>query len=173
MMDEKRKIFNDIIRLIVKDSQKGLEKFYYQYGRIIRATAKALGCANDQANSVENRVLEKVWRKAETLFNIENPEGWIYVVALNSAKDELGYKWNAELNEKICRAENDLKSIEDKDSFEYLIRPLKQDDQELMILRFNGDCSFQEIADHLNKPLPTVTSAFYRALEKLKKIYKK
>ncbi len=169
---KKRKTFKKIVRLIIKNSQEGLKLFYDEYGKMIYMTAKSVGCKHEQAEAVVNAVMSKVWRKRDDLFEIENPEGWIYVVAKNCAKDEINEVWCLELNDKICKAEDSFEEIDSNDNFERLISVLKFEERELITIRFVRGNSFQEIANMLEKPLATVTSTYYRALEKIKKFIK-
>ena len=76
--------------------------------------------------------------------------------------------WNLELNEQICSSEDSFIDIEEKDSFDYLVGKLKEHEQEILILRFRVGYTFQDIADIKEKPLATITTTYYRALEKLK-----
>ena len=169
---KKRKTFIKIIRLVIKDPENGLNKFYNEYGKLIYFTARSVGCSQLQAESVVNKVLVKIWQKASNLFTIENPEGWVYVVAKNCAKDEINEIWHLELNEKICEAQDSYQEVFSKDNFEYLISPLKEEEKSLIVLKVVNRCTFQEIADGLGKPLATVTSIYYRALGKIKKLLK-
>ena len=169
---EKKK-FNNILRLIAKDAQNGLECFYKEYGKIIYLTAKGVGCSHEKAEVVVNSVLIKIWQKVRQIKNIENPRAWVCTVAKNCAKDELGEVWHLELKEEICRAKEDFQKVIDKDGFEYLISTLKEEEKELYILKFVAGCTFQDIADSLEKPLSTITTTYYRALEKIKIFLKK
>ncbi|MBQ7339909.1 MAG: sigma-70 family RNA polymerase sigma factor [Clostridia bacterium] len=169
---EKEK-FNKIIRLIGKDAQKGLECFYEEYGKIIYLTAKTNGCSHEKANIVINTVLIKIWQKAEQISNVENPKAWVSTVAKNCAKDELNEAWGLELKEEICASSDGLQEVVGKNEFDYLLSPLKDDEKDLFVLRFVVGCTFQEIADFLKKPLPTITTTYYRALEKIKNFLKK
>ncbi|MBQ8426897.1 MAG: sigma-70 family RNA polymerase sigma factor [Clostridia bacterium] len=168
---EKKK-FDKIIKLMLKDRHVGTQQFYNEYAKLIYLVAKNFGCAHDKANFVVDTVLIKVWRRAGSLFNIENPIGWIITVAKNCAKDELNEIWHLELNENICATEDCFEQVDSKDSFEYLISCLDEEEKNLMSMRFSRRSSFQEIADSLEKPLPTTTSMFYRALQKIKKFIK-
>ena len=169
---KKRKTFRNIVRLINKNSHEGLKLFYNEYGKTIYMTARSVGCKHDQSDSVVNKVLVKVWQKRNDLFDIENPEGWIYVVAKNCAKDEVNEIWCLELNENICKAEDCFEEVYSRDSFEYLISSLNTEERLLFTLKFIKCNSFQEIADAFEKPLATITSMYYRALEKIKKFLK-
>ncbi|MBR2498750.1 MAG: sigma-70 family RNA polymerase sigma factor [Clostridia bacterium] len=164
---EKQK-FNKILRLIRKDAQKGLECFYEEYGRMIYLTAKNTGCSDEKANVVVNTVLIKIWRKAKELSEISNPKAWICTVTKNCARDELSEVWQLELKEEICATDDDFHKVIDKNGFEYLISPLKEIERELFILKFMGGYTFQDIANSFGKPLPTITTIYYRALEKIK-----
>lgn len=164
--------FNKILRLIRKNAQKGLEVFYTEYGKLIYITAKSIGCSEEKANVVVNSVLIKIWRKANQITDIENPKAWIYTIAKNCAKDELGETWHLEFKEEICEAKDDLQEVIDKNSFEYLISPLKEEEKEIIILKNVTGYTFQDIADSLGKPLPTITSIYYRAIEKIKNFIK-
>lgn len=171
-IDDRRKLFNKIISLVIKNPQKGLELFYGEYRRLIYQTAKNVGCKDEQAEAVVNKVLVKIWRKAESLSDIQNPDGYVYVVARNSAKDEVNEIWHLELNEKIIRAEDEFETLLAKDSFEYLVSCLNEEEQAIMTLKFAMKDKFQEIANQLEKPLPTITSLYYRGLSKIKKFIK-
>ena len=175
-MQEKRtdrvEVFNNIIRLILKDREKGLEKFYNEYCRIMYSVARSYCKSEDKVNSVVNSVLIRIWKKAESLNNVHNPEGFVYMMAKNCARDEVNERWNCELNENIISSENEFLEVEERDSFEYLIHTLKDDEQEIMILRFRKGYTFQDISDLQEKPLPTVTTTYYRALQKIKKVLK-
>ena len=161
-MQEKRsdrvKIFNKIIRLIVKNSEKGLEKFYNEYGKLIYSVAKGYCKTEDRVNSVVNSVLVKIWKKAKDLNDVYNPEGFMYTVTKNCAKDEMNEPWNLELNEQICSSEDSFIDIEEKDSFDYLVGKLKEHEQEILILRFRVGYTFQDISDIKEKPLATITT---------------
>ena len=168
-----KRTFRRIIKLVNKNSQLGLEKFYYTYAKFIKTTARSYGCKDEDAESVINRVLVKIWQKASTLNNIKNPEGWIYVVARNCAKDELNVRWDLELNENICKSEEDyFEEIFNRDSFQYLISCLKDEEQTILSMRFVARSSFKEIAKSFDKPIATITSIYYRAVEKIQKLAK-
>lgn len=167
-----RKTFHKIIKLVIKDAEDGLCKFYNEYGKFIEFTAKIYGCKKADAESVVNKILIKIWEKRNNLFDIENPEGWIYTVTKNCAKDELNVTWNLELDENICKAEDCFENVYSKDNFEYLISPLNELEKAIMVMKFSKDSSFKDIAYAFEKPIATITSIYYRALEKIRIFFK-
>jgi len=168
---EKEK-FNNILRLITENAHDGLEQFYEEYGRLIYWSARSKGCSHEKANVVVNTVLIKIWKKASQIRDIENPRAWISTVAKNCAKDERKKFLHLELKEGTCASKDEIQKIIDQNGFEYLLGPLKDEEKDLFILKFTMGCTFQDIADTFEKPLPTVTTIYYRALEKLRNFLK-
>lgn len=163
-----RKTFYRIIKLVTKDSQAGLEKFYKEYGKLMFSVARSYCKSEDKVNSAINSVLIRIWKKAKDLNNVKNPEGFIYTVTMNCAKDEINERWNFELNENIVSDKDNYIEIEENDSFEYILSMLKENEREIFILRYRKGYNYREIAKILEKPLPTITTTYYRAIQKLK-----
>ena len=166
-------IFDNIIQLVRENPQTGLNKFNDEYGKLINMTVKTICKSEDKINSAVNQVFIRVWRSADKIKNVENPEGWVFRVALNCAKNEIKERWHLPLKEEIIHSNNGFKEIEDRESFEYLISGLKPVEKQIYIFRFVGGFSFQQIADLINKPLPTVTTLYYRARNKIEKLIDK
>ena len=164
----RRKQFKKIIRLVVINPQRGLELIDKLYGKLIYCTAYSVCHNKCSAESVRNKVLIKIWQKAEELTNIDNPEGWIYVTAKNFAKDEISEGRFVKLDENICCGKDYINEFLDDDSFSFLISDLKDEEQEIMILKFAQGYIFREISEILNKPEAAIMSTFYRSLDKIK-----
>ncbi len=73
------------------------------------------------------------------------------------------------LDENIVADEDKIQEVLDKDSFYWMIKDLSEIEQTIMIHKFVSQHTFQEIADELGKPLTTITSIYYRALDKIRK----
>ena len=146
----------------------GLEEFYKKYGRLIQITAKTF-CEEDTAHEVMNDVLVKVWKNARKIKNIENPEGWIYIITVNTIKSAFKKKQNFLLNEDILSDKNIINDVIEQDAFFTLIKNCTETERYIMIHKFISKCTFQEIAEELQMPLSTITTTYYRALKKLEK----
>ncbi len=164
----RRKQFKKVIRLVVETPQRGLEIFNNIYGRLVYCTAYAVCHNKYNAESVRNKVLTKVWQKAEELINVDNPEGWIYVTTKNFAKDEISEGRFVKLDENICCSKDYINEFLDDDSFSFLISDLKNIEQQIMLLKFTQGYIFREISEILNKPEAAIMSTYYRALDKIK-----
>ena len=149
MIKNTKKYFNKLIKRIAFKDEKALEEFYRIYGRLIYATAFTILKCSVSADELVDDILVKIWKTADRLPKIGNPEGWLYVLTANSAKDKI-------------KAEKQYVALFD------LKEDANETEQEIMIMRFVEDLSFERIAKEMKKPLSTITSTYYRALEKLK-----
>lgn len=167
MIKNTKKYFNKLIKRIARKEEKALEEFYRIYGRLIYATAFTILKCSVSADELVDDILVKIWKTADRLPKIGNPEGWLYVLTANSAKDKIKaekqYVALFDLKEDAIKTE-----IKTDGDFYILISNLNETEQEIMIMRFVEDLSFERIAKEMKKPLSTITSTYYRALEKLK-----
>ena len=167
MIKNTKKYFNKLIKRIARKDETALEELYRIYGRQIFATAVTVTKSSAIADELVDDLLVKIWKTAGNLPKIDNPEGWLYVLTANGAKDKLKsekqYIALFDLKEDAVRAE----ITADSDFYGY-ISELNETEQEIMIMKFVEDLTFERIAKEMKKPLSTVTSTYYRALEKLK-----
>ncbi|MDE6597827.1 MAG: sigma-70 family RNA polymerase sigma factor [Clostridia bacterium] len=179
MIDAKKnrtKNFKRLMRRISKKEKGALEAFYSYYGKIIKATAYQICKKREDVNEVVNDVLLKVWKAAHNVkeLDIQNPEGWVYTVTANAAKTHQSkIKEYALLDEQLPAfpaLDNDLTS---NDDFLYIISILSDIEKQIMILKFLCHSTFEEISVEEHKPVSTISSIYYRALEKLKNNSKK
>ena len=159
--------FNKILRKIEKDPENGLNEFYQVYGSLIFRTAKNICKSYDIANEVVNQVLVKIWKMASNNPKIKNPNGFIYVITSNCTKDFLKERKEVELNEQISVGEDNIKRLLDQDAFDSQISFLSEYEKSIMIRRFCAQETFKEMAKDDGKPLSTITTTYYRCLEKI------
>ncbi len=167
--EERKKQFKKLMKEIRRDPEKGLRRFYEGYAKIIQTTAQVICRSTDKANEVLNDVLVKIWKLAENSEDIDNPEGWVYIITVNTAKDAMRERYVFPLDENIVSDEDKIQQVLDEYSFYWMIKDLSEIEQTIMIHKFVSRNTFQEIADELGNPLTTITSIYYRALEKIKK----
>lgn len=166
---QSKKQFNKIIEGIARCDKNSLELFYSVYGKLIYSVALSVSKSLYLADEIVNDVLVKIWQIASALPSIDKPIGWLYSVTSNCAKDKLK---SEKFTSKIYDMPQDDKTIEEfltNDTFISKISVLNEDEQQILILRFIQDLSFKSIAKEIQKPLSTVSSTYYRAIEKLKK----
>ena len=161
------KIFRGIIKKICLNAQEGLREFYETHGKIIRTTAQLM-CRNDKSkvDKIENEVLVKIWKASGKLGKVDNPEGLIYKITLNCGRDALSERQFVYLDEKVAATYDETSKIFERDSFYKIISKLSYEEQGLMVHRFLFKNTFKEISDELGKPISSLSSVYYRALNK-------
>lgn len=165
--------FNNLLGEIAKRNKFALETFYNIYGTLIYSAAYSI-CKNEAtANEVVNDVLVKVWYAASRM-TVKKPEGWLYIISVNTAKSALRHK-ELPLNEQSIKiADKDaIEEIISLDSFFSIISPLNEEEKEIFIYRFVQDMKLKEIAKTMGMSNNTVASKLRRALQKLKEKIKR
>ena len=160
------KYFNRLIGKIAVKDEKALEALYDIYGKLIYVTAMTVTKSTFKADEIVDDVLVKIWKNADKLPKIKNPEGWLYSITVNCAKDKI--KCEKQYVELFDLQEDGSVGDYPEDDFYNKISTLNETEQEIMIMKFVDDLTFKKIAKAMGKPLSTITSVYYRALEKLK-----
>lgn len=159
--------FNELIRKIKKDAQTGLNEFYNIYGKLIYRVALNICKSHDIADEILNTVLLNVWKASQGELAIKNPKGWIYIITVNKAKDYLKREQSIPLNESISADKDNIQKLLDEDAFESQISCLSEYEKSIMIRRFVCQETFKEMSETDGKPLSTITTIYYRCLEKI------
>lgn len=168
-----RKKFLALLKRIRKDPQGGLKEFYEKYGKLITNTARLYSKNELEVNEIVNEVLIKIWRKSDTFDEVINPEGWVYVITLNCAKSLLRKRSYLPLNETITDEKDGIQEFIDRDSFYFMIKDLSEIEQQIIIHKCISRFTFEEIGGILGKSTSTVSTIFYRSIEKIKEKIKK
>ena len=125
-------------------------------------------CSPSASDEVVNDVLLKIWKLSSTTqLEIDNPEGWLYKISVNTAKKKKE-EANLPLNEYIVGSRNEVEKFIEEDLFYSYLEGLTEDEQFVLIARFIQGMKFEEIAEILEMPLSTLTTKYYRALNKIK-----
>jgi RNA polymerase sigma-70 factor (ECF subfamily) len=138
-----------------------------------------LGNAED-AQDVAQEAFLRCWRSQEGLPAVHNLRAWIFRVGLNAAKDLQRSAWRrrvkplmgAEIMAKADTA-SPTGGLEDQEALQQLrqaLRDLRPEEQEVFLLRQNGELTYEQIAELHNRPVGTVKTQMRSALQKLRKI---
>jgi len=111
---------------------------------------------------------------------------WLFSIAINHCKtllsknqrfhqfheygdDESAENYEDEGNNTAMNIENDA----ERECVQSVIDKMKEDERDVILLRFTSELSIDEIAKVLDKKLSATKMAFYRTLEKFKQLYEK
>jgi RNA polymerase sigma-70 factor, ECF subfamily len=136
-----------------------------------------LGNREDAQDTAQEAFL-KCWRAQASIEEVRDLRAWIFRVGLNAAKDLQRSAWyrRARLlnGEEIMLTANEIapsKNLENQESLERLRRAilnLRPDEQEVFLLRQNGELTYEQIAEIRQSPVGTVKTQMRSALQKLR-----
>lgn len=153
----------------IADGKKGgLEEFYGLYGKLIYYAAYSVCRTKEDADAAVDRVLVRIWNLAYAAGETENPEGWLYTLGVNAAKDLLRERKYVPLREEYPDEKDGVAEMIEEDAFFSIICFLPQGDRRIIEDRILRKMPFKEIAEEEKIPVGSVTAAYYRSLKKIK-----
>ncbi len=137
-----------------------------------------VGNAEDARDALQEAFL-KCWRHRSQVPEVENLRAWVFRIALNVGRDLRGTAWRRRRRGFEDEQESEIVSTAPLPEAEAarreqlaLVREalfaLRPEEQEVFLLRQNGDMTYQEIAAAVNLPLGTVKTRMRLALGKLR-----
>ena len=167
--------FYSIVEKISQNPQKGLEAFYDEYGGFVYliATIFSKGLVTPQEIFQEVLITMNDWAQKQDPKNfrlITLPRGWLYRVTSNKAKSLLRGEARrcVPLSENIPDTSDEIEKMIAKNSFYSIIKNLSRKEQKVLIYKFQAKLTFERIAKHMKMSPNTVSSMYYRAIDKLK-----
>jgi RNA polymerase sigma-70 factor (ECF subfamily) len=138
-----------------------------------------LGNADD-AQDVAQEAFLRCWRSMEDLPEVQNLKAWIFRVGLNAAKDLQRSAWRRRVKSihaaEIVPMAQTMSPGQELEKKEAMLRlrqallELRPEEQEVFLLRENGDLTYEQIAEMRNRPVGTIKTQMRSALAKLRKV---
>jgi RNA polymerase sigma-70 factor (ECF subfamily) len=134
----------------------------------------------EDAKDAAQEAFYKCWRSRHTLPDVQNLRAWIFRVGLNAAKDFQRSAWNRKSRPLPdddlvlpVREDDPSQTLEDSETLDRLRRAiahLRPEEQEVYLLRENGELTYEQIAELRGAPVGTVKTQMRSALQKLRKM---
>jgi RNA polymerase sigma-70 factor (ECF subfamily) len=134
----------------------------------------------DDAQDIAQEVFLRCWRKQHELPEVRDLRAWIFRVGINAARDVRRSAWRRRvkplLGEEIMQLADGAvpaKAIEDQEILARVRQALvglRPEEQEVFLLRQNGELTYEQIARMRNCPVGTIKTQMRTALEKLRKV---
>ncbi|MCZ2342013.1 MAG: RNA polymerase sigma factor [Bacteroidales bacterium] len=138
-----------------------------------------LGNRDDALDATQEAFL-KCWRNRESVPDIQNLRAWIFRVAMNHARDVRRSAWSRRVKPLVGEEQMFMthdpvpgQQLEDRETLDRLrvaIAELRPEEQEVFLLRQNGELTYEQIAEVRQAPVGTVKTQMRSALMKLRKV---
>ena len=161
------------------DSADALEDAFAQYQSELLGTLYYLVGNVEDARDALQEAFIKCWRNRAKLKEIENLKAWIFRIALNTGRDLRATAWrrrrqSLDGNENMIEAtqagpQQQASLTEELTQVRQALSDLRPEEQEVFLLRQNGDLTYDEIGEALGIPTGTVKTRMRLALTKLRK----
>lgn len=130
-----------------------------------------------EQEALENvqEVAFRAWKYRKSLKEVTYFKTWLTRITINSALRLLKKHQQLTLTYEDTGAVDDIESssfenlVVDQLYLADLLERLEVKERSLLLLRYQADYSFQEIADLLDIPVSTVKSTLYRTIQKLQR----
>lgn len=167
-----------VLRLDDQKTGELLEGAFARYqSELLGMLFYVVGNREDACDALQEAFV-KCWRRRDRLAQVENLRAWIFRIAMNAGRDLRATAWR---RRSRPLGEDDASAIVDHappgaglEQREQLARvrrallELRHEEQEVFLLRQNGQLTYEEIARSINIPVGTVKTRMRLALQNLR-----
>lgn len=157
-----------------------LEAVYSRYQAQLLGTLYHLVGNEDDARDALQESFVKCWRHIDKVREVKNLKAWVFRIALNTGRDLRETAWRRKkqplpASEAMVESSGSTPTqiAENNEQMQLLrgaITELREEEQEVFLLRQNGDMTYEEIATSIGIPTGTVKTRMRLALQKLRKV---
>jgi RNA polymerase sigma factor (sigma-70 family) len=155
------------------------EAFARHQAELLGTLFYLVGNLEDARDALQEAFI-KCWRHQAEVGGIDNLKAWIFRVALNAGRDIRETAWRRK-RQALPEDESALASrhhgpveiVEHDERLSRLrdaMRQLRPEEQEVFLLRQNGELTYEEIAETLDVPTGTVKTRMRLALSRLREV---
>jgi RNA polymerase sigma-70 factor (ECF subfamily) len=155
------------------------EAFARHQGELLGTLFYLVGNLEDARDALQDAFI-KCWRHQAEIGEIVNLKAWIFRVALNTGRDIRETAWRRKKqalpdDESLLASPHDGpdKIVEHDERLARLRQAMKQlrpEEQEVFLLRQNGDLTYDQVAEMLEVPIGTVKTRMRLALARLREV---
>lgn len=173
MQDARRKRSPDVApETLLPEAFKASER------ELLGSLYHLLGNTEDARDALQEGFV-RCWNHREQVAEIENLRAWIFRIVLNVGRDIRKSAWSRRRQslpeeESLLpgggdgRVEKDMAQREELAMVRQAIGDLRPEEQEVFLLRQNGELTYEEIAESTGVPVGTVKTRMRLALKRLR-----
>ena len=161
------------------DGATALEDAFARYqSELLGTLYYVVGNAEDARDALQEAFV-KCWRNREKVKEVENLKAWIFRIALNTGRDLRSSAYRRKrksldghenmIETTQAGPQQSIASHEELSQVREAVSQLRAEEQEVFLLRQNGDMTYDEIGEALGLPTGTVKTRMRLALTKLRK----
>ena len=161
------------------DSALALEDAFARYqSELLGTLYYTVGNVEDARDALQESFL-KCWRHRAKAQEVANLKAWIFRIALNTGRDLRATAWrrrrqSLEGNEQMIETtqagpQQTAARGEELEQLRDALAELRPEEQEVFLLRQNGELTYEQIGEALGLPTGTVKTRMRLALTKLRK----
>jgi RNA polymerase sigma-70 factor (ECF subfamily) len=157
------------------ESLEGL--FARVQGELLGTLYYLVGNLEDARDALQETFL-KCWQHREEWGQVTNGKAWVFRVALNTGRDLRRSAWRRRrqpwggdgdmLTSTSAATHERLAEQEELARVQSAVHALRSEEQEVFLLRQNGELTYEEIAAEIGVPLGTVKTRMRLALSRLR-----
>ncbi|MFK7766829.1 MAG: RNA polymerase sigma factor [Mariniblastus sp.] len=164
--NEKKSQSGQALELLFRDAR----------GELLGTLFYLIGNMEDAKDALQETFL-KCWRKQDQVDSIENLKAWVFRIALNTGRDIRKTAWkrrreslaeDAIMVSTSDSPEMDLVQREQVQQLRQAVMRLRPKEQEVFLLRQNGNLTYEQIAKATGMPLGTVKTRMRAAISQLR-----
>lgn len=155
------------------------EAFARHQSELLGTLYYLVGNLEDAKDALQEAFI-KCWRHQSEVGQIDNLKAWIFRVALNTGRDIRETAWRRKRqglpeDESAITSRHDgpVEIVEHDERLARLrqaLQELRPEEQEVFLLRQNGDLTYEQIAELLKVPTGTVKTRMRLALSRLREV---
>jgi RNA polymerase sigma factor (sigma-70 family) len=156
----------------------GLEQAFVEWQSELMGLLYHLVGNSEDARDALQETFVKCWRNREKIAQVQNLKAWVFRVALNTARDLRQTAWRRHRKglpeDEACipsrqpSVEAQVETTEQIMLLREAVGELRAEEQEVFLLRQNGQLTYEEIAEELGVPTGTVKTRMRLALIRLR-----
>lgn len=158
-----------------------LEQAFAQFQDELLGTLFYLVGNREDASDALQEAFVKCWKHQAEVPAVQNLKAWIFRIALNTGRDLRSAAWRRKrktmpeeetmLASPHAGPSEQLETDERVAKLRTALQSLREEEQEVFLLRQNGELTYEQIAEMLTIPVGTVKTRMRLAVIKLREVF--